>query len=332
MSILYLWVSKIYHWVSKIYLQGEHFIPHKKKLCADPFASLSNLVAKSQHIFFQTPKNTNRTPTMQLEKISQNSKVRITNDFSDHSSFENIHSYRVVMSFLAAVDMNFPDLEELDRDEIVDFFNKQVADNPRYLDCKVNYTDFVAAWNVKNPKSDKQYLKNLSEKLLIQSSIKDGKSLITLFSEAEFEDNEIKVLLNPRSMPYLLNAHRTKEGFISPVPLRYFQNFRSTITAKLFERMLRFVDTGQLYFTPERLKEYTGCKSSEYKILKRDVLNKAKKEFEKLDFIELFEITEEYSGTGRGKQVKRIIINYSMPEILKLKKANIEKKGHIEKV
>ena len=236
------------------------------------------------------------------------------------------------MSFLAAVDMNFPDLEELDRDEIVDFFNKQVADNPRYLDCKVSYTDFVAAWNVKNPKSDKQYLKNLSEKFLIQSSIKDGKSLITLFSEAEFEDNEIKVLLNPRSMPYLLNAHRTKEGFISPVPLRYFQNFRSTITAKLFERMLRFVDTGQLYFTPERLKEYTGCKSSEYKILKRDVLNKAKKEFEKLDFIESFEITEEYSGTGRGKQVKRIIINYSMPEILKLKKANIENKGHVEKV
>lgn len=262
---------------------------------------------------------------MQIDRLTSNSKVRLRNDFSDSSSFENIHSYRVVMSFLAVTDLNFNDLDQVSHEGVIDFFNKKVAQKSDYLSCTVFYSDFVEAWNVKNPKSNKQSLKALAESLLIQSSIKDGKTLTPLFSRADLEDDEFRILLNPSAMPYLLNAYRTKEGFISPIPLKYFQNFRSTITAKLFERMLRFIDTGVLYFTPETLRDYTGCKSSEYKAIKRDVLQKAKKEFEKLDFVDSFDFSEEYVGSGRNKTLKRIVVNFSMEEISKLKKANIER-------
>lgn len=262
--------------------------------------------------------------------LTEMSSVRITNEFSEQSSFENIHSYRVVMSFLAVVDLIYPDLELSNHEDIISYFHEKLANKPDYLNHAIDYGDFAEAWNVKNPKSNKQNIKKLAESYLIQSSIRSNNSLVQLFAEAILEDDKIRVMLNPRAMPYLLNAHRTKDGFISPVPLKYFHSFRSTITAKLFERMLRFIDSGVLYFTEESLKKYTGSSSSEYKALKRDVLVKAKKEFDELDFIEEFSFEEEFIGVGRKKTLKRIIVTYSMPEILSLKKANIERKNYTD--
>lgn len=264
---------------------------------------------------------------MNSERLTEQSNVRMTNEFSTRSSFENIHSYRVVMSFLGVVDFNFPDLEGLTNEEVIKFFNARLAEDSDYLTCEIDYYEFSEAWQVKNPKSNKQSMKKLSKRFLIQSAICEGATVTPLFNQATLDDNIIKVHLNARAMPYLLNAHRTKKGFISPVPIKYFQLFRSTITAKLFERMLQFVDTGVLIFTIDSLRELTGTKSLEYKAIKRDVLNKAKSDFESFGFVTKFSINEEKYQRGRkARGVKRVIIHYEMPEILALKKQNIEKK------
>ncbi len=265
---------------------------------------------------------------MDSERLTEQSNVRMTNEFSARSSFENIHSYRVVMSFLGVVDFNFPDLEGVSNADVIKYFNCRLAEDSEYLSCEIDYYEFSEAWRVKNPKSNKQSMKKLSSRFLIQSAICEGSKLIPLFNEATLKDDVIKVHLNARAMPYLLNAHRTKKGFISPVPLKYFQLFRSTITAKLFERMLQFVDTGVLIFSLESLRELTGCKSMEYKAIKRDVLSKAKKDFESFGFVTKFSITEERNPRGRrSRAVKRVIIHYEMPEILALKKKNIQLKN-----
>lgn len=250
--------------------------------------------------------------------LNENSTVMLTNSFSERSTFNSIHSYRVCMSFLAIVDFSFLDLEVESVRGVVDFFNKAVAENQDALFCSFDYIDFVDAWAVASSRRTKKHLKDLSQKLLLQCFIKEGDELISLFSRAILCEDKIKVWLNPFAMPYLLNAHKASSGFISPIPLMYFRTFKSTATAKIFERMLRFIDTGTLYLTLDSIREITGSKSEEYKSIKRDVLLKAKTELEALSFVERFDITEK----KEGRRVKSVVISFSMPEIKRLKRKN----------
>lgn len=259
---------------------------------------------------------------MLVEKpLSENSTFRISNTFSELGVFGNIHSYRLTLTALAQYDFDFPELEKADEREMHKYFSLAQANEPDALKVRLSIKDTFAAWKVNSPYRARQHIAEHISKNLLTCHINGEDELIPLFSSISnklIDGDYLDLWFNHRSMPYLINAHLDTSGFITAIPIKYFHGLRSVMTMKLYEKMLRFIDTGQVIFTPESLRTHTGTNSKDYFALKRNVINKAKAEIEKMEHVNSFQIIEEKCG----RKVKVIKIKFSMPKISTLKRKN----------
>lgn len=223
------------------------------------------------------------------------------------------------MSFLSVVPLHYPCLESESSKEIVKYFRNMLNQDENSLRFYIDIKDYISAWNLPHPSKAKAMVKQHVLNELIATHIRcDDDTLISVFEQVGGGGTMIKVWLNPKAMPYLINAHLTKSGFMSPIAIELLQPFRSVYTAKIFERLIRFSDTGTLIFTPEGICEFTNSKSRSYGVIKRDILLKAEKELLKYKLLEKkFDITEIKSGN----KVKRVRISFSLTKKARPNKA-----------
>ncbi|EGR2229337.1 TPA: replication initiation protein [Vibrio parahaemolyticus] len=245
-------------------------------------------------------------------RLNGQSKVQLTNTFSDLSVFPNIHSYRVCMSFLAVIPLDYACLEDETPENVIKYFRKKLTQDEDSLRFFIDFKDFLSSWELANPRKAKQMVKEHCLKELITTHIRcDDSTLRSVFEEVKTVDDTIVVWLNARAMPFLINAHLAKTGFMYRIPIELLKPFRSVYTVKIFERLVRFSDTGVLYMTPQSLKKLTDCKSEDYSTLRRDVLMKAEKELIKYGLLKKkFDIKTEKSG----RKVSRIIIEFELTD------------------
>lgn len=216
------------------------------------------------------------------------------------------------MSFLAVIPLDYKNLEYETEENIIKFFRKKLSNDSDALRYFIDLKDFLLTWDLPNPRKAKQLIKaNIVNRLITTNIRCDDLSARSVFEEVKPEDEMIAVWLNAKAMPFLINAHVAKDGFISPMPIELLKPFRSVYTLKLFEQLVRFRATGKLYFSIESLKELTGCKSVEYSAIKRDVLIKAEKELLKYGLIdEKFKVITKKNGN----KVSKIEITFKLTD------------------
>lgn len=214
------------------------------------------------------------------------------------------------MSFLSVVPLHYPHLDSEPSEEITKYFRTMLSQDEDALLFYIDIADYISAWKLPNHRKVKAMMKEHILKELITSYIRcDDSMLVGVFESVRLNDSLIQVWLNPKAMPYLINAHLTREGFASSVPIELLQPFRSVYTAKIFERLVRFADTGVLYLTPESICDITRCKSASYGVIKRDVLLKAEKELLKCKLLVKNFVIDE---TRVGNKVKNIKLSFKL--------------------
>ena len=243
-------------------------------------------------------------------RLKDQSKLQMSNDFTERSVYPKIHSFRVCMSFLSVVPLHYPSLESEEAPEIVRYFRNMMNQDENALLFYIDINDYISARNLPHPSKVRATVKQHVLKQLLTTTIQcDDDTLVSVFEQVSFGDSIIKVWLNAKALPYLINAHLASSGFTCPITIELLQPFRSVYTAKLFERMVRFADTGQLFLTPESIIEITGCKTASYGAIKRDVLLKAEKELLKCKMLtEKLTIKE----TKVGNRVKSVKVHFSL--------------------
>lgn len=246
-------------------------------------------------------------------RLSDQSKVRLTNNFSARSVFPNIDSYRVCMSFLAVVPLDYKILEGESDESVIKFFRKKLSNDENALRYFIDFKDFTSVWSMtNNQRKMKQSLKaNLLNQMIMTYIRLDDKSLRSIFEEVSDAGDMLCVHLSPRAMPLLINAHLCDGGFTRPLPVELLKPFRSVYTAKLFERLVRFHDTGKLVMSIETIQDVTGCKSADFSTIRRDVIKKAEAELLKYELLqEPFVIKAHKSG----RKVTKVEIFFKLTE------------------
>ncbi|KDM90940.1 replication initiation protein [Photobacterium galatheae] len=219
------------------------------------------------------------------------------------------------MSFLAVIPLDYACLENESAENVIKYFRKKLTQDENALRFFIDFKDFLSSWELANPRKAKQMVKEHCLKELITTHIRcDDSSLRSVFEEVKTIDDTIVVWLNARAMPFLINAHLAKTGFMYRIPIELLKPFRSVYTVKMFERLIRFSDTGVLYMTPQSLKRLTDCKSEDYSTLRRDVLLKAEKELIKYGLLKKkFDIKTEKTG----RKVSKIILEFELADTVR---------------
>ncbi len=227
------------------------------------------------------------------------------------------------MSFLAVIPLEYSCLDGESPENVIKFFRKKISQEDNALQYYIDLQDFLKTWCVSNPRKAKQMVKEHCLKQLIGTYIRaDDGSLKNVFEEVRIEDEMLSVWISARAMPYLINVHLSDGGFTYRVPIELLKPFRSVYTVKLFERLVRFSDTGTLYLTPSSLKDITGAKSSDYPTLKRDVLLKAERELLKYGLLKReFRLKTEKNG----RKVSKIKLDFVLADHVRPPRDNITK-------
>ena len=220
------------------------------------------------------------------------------------------------MSFLAVIPLEYTCLEGETDDTVIKYFRRKTVSDENSLRYFIDIRDFVSCWSVTNNyRKMKQTIKSNIIKELISTNIRcDDHNLRSIFEEVSVVGDMISVYLSPRAMPFLINAHLCNGGFIRPLPVELLKPFRSVYAAKMFERLVRFQDTGRLMLTLHSIQDITGCKSADYSTIRRDVIKKTETELLKYDLIKnKFNIKIQKVG----RKVTNIEIFFELTEAVK---------------
>lgn len=211
--------------------------------------------------------------------------VLMSNPFTEHTHFPNIHSLRLCLQSLAFAELKYPDLTELTESEIVTYFKKKDLENPDFLKTYVSVDEYARFWGGNNQRKARFDIKNFVNKAKVAEFVLSAsinpidapERFISVFSEIEIEGDRIAAWFNPNIMPFLINPTLNEQGFTRTL-LVLLQPLRSVATVKLFNQLVRFKDKGVLYLTPKKLQGLVQSKSDNFNVLNRDVIKKAEKD------------------------------------------------------